>query len=105
MSGGPPSFPPGGELAPAQLPSQGSVCQSGARASWLQQPGPVWVLPDPGLLLMNGICYDEWPQRPRSNLKQVGYSWFPLLIQCGHLSTYLELVGEHYRDLPTPGNL
>ena len=96
--------PPRGGLAQPDC-SQG-VCQPGALASWLQQPGPEWVLPDPGLLPMNGVCYDEllqqpgpeWvlpdpgllrmngvcydelPQHPRSNVNQVGYSWFPVCL-------------------------
>lgn len=70
--------PPRGGLAQPDC-SQG-VCQPGALASWLQQPGPEWVLPDPGLLPMNGVCYDELPQHPRSNVNQVGYSWFPVCL-------------------------
>lgn len=42
---------------------------------------------------MNGVCYDELPQHPRSNVNQVGYSWFPLFVYIMWSSVHLPGVG------------
>ena len=42
---------------------------------------------------MNGICYDELPQRPRFNLYRVGCSWFPLFVYIMWSSAHLPRVG------------